>query len=56
MKKMLKATALLAGVSVLSYAGRAVLIEGRSVGSRLAEDIIRIVNFDLEDVDAEMLA
>lgn len=56
MKKMLKATALLAGVSALSYAGRAVLIEGRSVGSRLAEDIIRVVNFDLEDVDAEMLA
>ena len=56
MKKTLKASLVLAGASVLSYAGRAVLIEGRSVGSRLAEDIIRIVNFDLEDVDAEMLA
>lgn len=31
-------------------------MEKRSVGSKLAEDLIRIVNFDLEAVDEKMLA
>ncbi|MFB9860189.1 alpha/beta hydrolase [Salinicoccus siamensis] len=56
MKDVLKASAILAGVGVLSYSVRARLVEERSIGSKLAEDIIRFVNFDLEDVDEKMLA
>lgn len=40
---------------VIMYIIRAIFVHKRSVGSEVAEDLIRIVNFDLKDVDEEML-
>lgn len=59
MKRVLRTAALIAGAGVLYYtarAGRAALFEERSIESKIVEDLIRVFNFDLEDVDAEMLA
>lgn len=56
MKQLLKAAALIiAGISALWYIIQAVVIEKRSVGSKLAEGIIRAFNFDLAKVDEDML-
>lgn len=56
MKGILKTSAVLAGAAAIIYAGRIIFADKRSLGSKIAEDLIRIVNFDLEEVDAKMLA
>lgn len=56
MKHIFKISAALTGAAALIYTGRAIFVDKRSVGSKIAEDLIRIVNFDLEEVDAKMLA
>ena len=59
MKRVLKNAALIAGAGVLFYtarAGRAALFEERSIESKVVEDLIKVFNFDLEEVDARMLA
>lgn len=56
MKHMLKVAAwTVSGVISLWYIIQAVIVEKRSVGSKLAEDIIKVFNFDLAEVDEEML-
>src|SRR5699024_7110933 len=56
MKHVIKTSLFLAGAGALIYAGRAVFVEKRSIGSKIVEDLIRIANFDLEEVDSKMLA
>lgn len=56
MRHMLKVAAwTVSGVISLWYIIQAVIVEKRSVGSKLAEDIIKVFNFDLAEVDEEML-
>src|SRR5699024_12424745 len=56
MKHAIKTTLFLAGAGALFYAGRAIFVDKRSIGSKSVEDLIRVVNFDLEEVDSKMLA
>ncbi|CAM4344933.1 alpha/beta hydrolase [Lacicoccus alkaliphilus] len=59
MKRVLKTAAAIAGAGALFYtarAGRAALFEERSIESKIVEDLIKVFNFDLEEVDAKMLA
>lgn len=56
MKALLKKTGIaVMGIGSLLYAVQAVLVEKRSVGSKLAEDVIKVFNFDLANVNEEML-
>lgn len=56
MKVLFRGVAVLTAVSgVIMYVYRALFVNNRSIGSELAEDLIRVVNFDLEDVSEEML-
>lgn len=56
MKIIFRGAAVLTAVSgVIMYIYRALFINKRSIGSELAEDLIRVANFDLADVDEEML-
>lgn len=56
MKILLRIFAIAAAFTgVIMYVFRAVFVHKRSVGSEIAEDLIRIANFDLEDVNEEML-
>jgi acetyl esterase/lipase len=56
MKTLFRDMAVLTAISgVIMYVCRALFINKRSIGSELAEDLIRVANFDLEDVNDEML-
>ncbi len=56
MKILFRGAAVLTAVSgVIMYIYRALFVHKRSIGSELAEDLIRVANFDLEDVNEEML-
>ena len=56
MKTLFRGAAVFTAVSAgFMYVYRALFVHKRSVGSELAEDLIRVANFDLEDVNGEML-
>lgn len=56
MKILFRGAAVLTAVSgVIMYIYRALFINKRSIGSELAEDLIRVANFDIQDVNDEML-
>ena len=56
MRELLRGTAVFAAVSgVIMYVYRSIFVHHRSVGSELAEDLIRVVNFDKPDINAEIL-
>lgn len=56
MKLIFKASIIISSLWALFYAAKAIFIEKRSVGSKVAEDLIKVYNFDLEQVDEKMLA
>ena len=56
MKILFRGIAVLTAVfGVIMYVYRALFVHQRSIGSELAEDLIRVANFDIEDVNDEML-
>lgn len=56
MKILFRGVAALTAISgVVMYVYRALFVNKRSIGSELAEDLIRVANFDIADVDDEML-
>ncbi|CDZ98952.1 Putative acetyl-hydrolase LipR precursor [Jeotgalicoccus saudimassiliensis] len=56
MKVLFRGVAVLTAISgVFMYIYRALFVNKRSIGSELAEDLIRVANFDIADVDDEML-
>lgn len=56
MKILFRGVAVFTAVSgVIMYIYRALFVNKRSIGSELAEDLIRVVNFDIAEVDDEML-
>lgn len=56
MRILFRAVAVFTAVSgVIMYIYRALFVNKRSVGSELAEDLIRVANFDIQDVDDEIL-
>ncbi|CAD2079532.1 putative esterase [Jeotgalicoccus coquinae] len=56
MRALFRGVAAFTAISgVIMYIYRALFVNKRSIGSELAEDLIRVANFDIAEVDDEML-